>query len=194
LKKLLKEIAKLQEMQIQRPRRIFGSSCSFAIFSLLLPLLLLSCSKQSHWAFDQVHSDKKEFRSTKLTYCSRDPIYGIDLEFLNTEEHLRAYFNIHSIPIPPHKGDPKTTLLTMEIKGETLQWTAYRLAGGQRFLLPEEATAALISALKNRNEVLVTLTGYRTLFRPEDFASQFEKLLHPFRMQNPFQNPFHLPF
>ncbi len=155
-----------------------------------MSFLLLSCSKQSHWAFDQVHSDKKEFRSTKLTYYSRDPVHGIDLEFLNTEKHLNVYLNIHSIPIAPYKGDPKTALLSVDIEGETIRCSAYRLAGGQRFLIPDDVAQALIEALKNSKEVSVSLVGYSTVFKPEDFSSKFEKLLHPFAIEN----PFHLPF
>ncbi|MBS0604437.1 MAG: hypothetical protein JSS60_05285 [Verrucomicrobia bacterium] len=156
---------------------------------ILFSLFLLSCSKQSHWAFDQVHSDKKEFRSTKLTYYSRDPVSGLDLELLRTEEHLNAYLNIHSIPIAPYKGDPKKALVTLEINGEKIQSIAYRLGGGQRFLLSEEIAETVIEALHNHQEVSIALIGYRTLFQPEDFSAKFQKLVHPF----PFENPFKLP-
>lgn len=152
-------------------------------------LLFLSCTKQNHWAFDQVHSDRKEFRSTKLTYYSRDPVHGIDLEFLNTEEHLNLYLNIHSIPVAAPKADTNNTPLRIDIQGETLRCSAYRLAGGQRFLVPDEVAQTVIKALQDRKEVSISLIGYRSVFKPEGFASQFEKLLHPFLMKN----PFHLP-
>lgn len=157
---------------------------------ILLSLLLVSCSKQSHWAFDQVHSDEKEFRSTKLSYYSGDPIYGIDLELLNTEEHLNIYLNIHSIPLYPKKTDQKHIPVKFEIEGKTFHYSAYRLSGGQRFLLSPEAAQTVIEALKNNREVCITLVEYRTVFKPEDFSNKFEKFLHPFS----FQNPFHLPF
>lgn len=159
-----------------------------AIFLLLF--LLLSCSKQSHWAFDQVHSDQKEFRSAKLTYYSLDPVHGIDLEFLKTEEHLKVYLNIHSIPIAPNKEDPKNTVCTIVIDEETLRCSAYRLDGGQRFLISNDVGETLIEALKNQKPVSISIASYRTVLKPEDFSSKFEKLLNPL----PIQNPFHLPF
>jgi hypothetical protein len=156
---------------------------------LLLLLFLFACGKQSQWAFDQIHSKRQEFRSTKLTYRSHDPVNGIEIQFLKTEEHLNVYLNIHSIPITPYQGDPKKALLTLEIESQAIRTLAYRFTGGQRFLLSEETAQILIEALKNKKEVTVSLIGYRTILKPEDFASKFEQLLHPF----PFQNPFHLP-
>lgn len=150
---------------------------------LALTCLLFSCSKQSHWAFDQVHSEKKEFRSTKLTYHSHDPVRGIDLELLKTEEHLNVYLNIHSIPV-------KESPLIIHIEDATYRCIPYRLAGGQRFLIPDNIAQILIEALDDNKEVTLSLASYRTQFHPEDFSAKYEKLLHPF----PFQNPYKLPF
>jgi hypothetical protein len=158
--------------------------------ALLLFCVLFSCNRQSHWALDQIHSEKKEFCSTKLTYYSRDPIHGIDVEFLKTKEHLNVYLNIHSIPITPCKEDPKHVLLTLKIEGETQHYSAYRLSGGQRFLLPSDIAELLIETLSNGKEVALALTGYHALLKPEDFPSKYGKLLHPFPLQNPFQLPF----
>ncbi len=151
---------------------------------------LVSCRKQTHWAFDQIHSDKAEFRSTKLTHYAQDPINGIDLEFLKSDNCLNAYLNIHSIPIKPYKEDPTSALLTINIEGETSHYRAYRLAGGQRFLIPPATSEILIDALKNHRAISIALAGYRTTIEAEDFSSKFEKLLHPFPMENPFRLPF----
>jgi len=158
-------------------------------FAAFLALLLLSCSKPTHWAFDQVHSNQKQFRSTKLTYRCRDPARGLDLELLQTAEHLHVYLNVHSIPVPPHKEDPHKVPLTLEISGETIHASAYRLKGGQRFLLPDEIAERVIEAFHNQQEVSMALPFYHTLFKPEDFPAKFHKLTHPF----PFDNPFKLP-
>lgn len=137
-----------------------------------------------------MRSDSKEFCSTKLSYYSGDPIYGIDLELLKTEEHLNIYLNVHSIPLSPKKADQKHIPVKMEIGGKIFHHSAYRLSGGQRFLLSTEAAQTLIDALKNNSEVSISLVEYRSVFKPEDFSAKFEKFLHPL----PFQNPFHLPF
>lgn len=137
-----------------------------------------------------MRSDHKAFQSTKLAYYSRDTVHGIDVELMRTEEHLNVYLNVHSLPIAPHQGDPQKAVVTFTIEEETLHFSAYRLAGGQRFLLPEDARQVLIEALAHNNPVLISLASYRSLIQPEDFNAKFEQLLHPFPLQNPFQLPF----
>jgi hypothetical protein len=152
--------------------------------------LLISCNKQSHWAFDQIHSDKAEFRSTKLTYYARDPVNGIDIEFLKSDDHLNAYLNIHSTPVKPHKEEPTSALLTINIEGEVMRCRVYRLAGGQRFLISEATVQTLVDALRNHKALSIALAGYHTVVQPGDFASKFEKFLNPLSIENPFRLPF----
>ncbi len=155
----------------------------------ILGLLLASCGSSSHWVSDQIHSEQKQHCSTKLCYLSQDPVHGIDLELVQTQEQLRAYLVVHSTPVPAYQKDPKQALLKITINSETSASPIYRFEGGQRFLLPPELACPLIEALKNNHEVSLSLSGYRTLIKPEDFSSKFEHFQHPF----PLQNPFHLP-
>lgn len=157
---------------------------------LIFFLLLISCNKQSHWAFDQIRSDKTEFCSTKLSYFARDPVNGIDIEFLKSNDRLNAYLNIHSIPIKPHKENPTGAPIRINIAGKTLHCNAYRLGGGQRFLIPQHITQILIDALKKQKEVSIALASYHTVIPSEDFSSKFEKLLNPISIENPFRLPF----
>ena len=157
------------------------------LFLLLLPLL--ACSRSSPWAFSQVHSEREEFRSTKLTYASHSPVNGIDLELLKTQERLTAFLNIHSIPIPPGREDPKRAMLFLTIDGKKSEHAVYRLDGGQRFVLDEETTTLLIEALKEKQDVALSLSSYRTLLKPEGFGPGFERLNHPFPLENPFRLP-----
>jgi hypothetical protein len=136
-----------------------------------------------------MHSSDQNHRSTRLSYFSHDPLHGIDLEFLQTPEHLKAYLNVHSMPVPPISGNPKSSLVKLKIHTETLSFQAYRLEGGQRFLLPDEITKTLIEALTNGQEVSISLSGYNSLVKAEDFSKKFEHFQHPF----PLKNPFHLP-
>ncbi len=154
-----------------------------------LSVYLFACSSQSQWTSDQVESGKKEFSSTKLSYLSKDPVYGIDLEFLKIEERLNVYLNVHSVPVPPHQGNQKNALLKLDIDGEILRCETYRLEGGQRFLLPDEMTKIVIESLKNNKEITFILPGYRSTIKAEDFSTKFDQLLNPFLLQN----PFHLP-
>lgn len=112
------------------------------------------------------------------------------MELLNTQEHMNVYLNVHSLPPLPKKTEQKQIAVKIEIEGKIFDCSAYRLSGGQRFLLTPEAGQTIIDALKNNREVAMTLAEYRTVIKPEDFSDKFEKFLHPFA----FQNPFHLPF
>jgi hypothetical protein len=170
-------------------KHLLSSIAEMRILLLATILLLTSCNKQSHWSNDQVHSRQQESRSAKLYYRSPDPVHGIDLEFLQTQEHLKVYLNVHSIPVPAHEGNPKSAQVNLLINSEPMRCVAYRLEGGQRFLLPDEIAEMLIKALKNNQEVSISLTGYRSIVKAEDFSAKFDRLLHPFRLQN----PFHLP-
>lgn len=154
-----------------------------------LVLLLSACTSRSHWISDQIHSDKKEFCSTKLSYLSTDPINGIDLEFLKIGESLNVYLNVHSIPVPVRQANQKSILLKLDIGGEIFRCEAYRLEGGQRFLLPKEIVSTLIGSLQNHKDVTFILPGYRSTVKAEDFAKKFIQLNDPF----PLQNPFHFP-
>jgi len=136
-----------------------------------------------------MHSDHEEFRSTKLTYFSRDPIHGIDLEFLKIGNRLNAYLNVHSVPVPLRQKDQKNVPLKLDINGEIIDCESYRLEGGQRFLLSQETLKILIDSLQHQKKITLILPGYRSTIQAEDFSTKFDHLLHPF----PLQNPFHLP-
>lgn len=152
-------------------------------------LFLFSCSKPSHWSSDQIHSGVIDCNSTKLSYFSKDPLHGIDLELIQTTESLKVYLNIHSIPIPPFRENPKAASVKIKIHSKVLICQAYRFEGGQRLLLPDEIADMLIETLKNGHEVTLSLPGYSSVIHVEDFTSKFDKLQHPF----PLKNPFHLP-
>ncbi len=89
----------------------------------------------------------------------------------------------------PTKAIQKRSLLKLEIDGEPLRCEAYRLEGGQRFLLSEEITRVLIDALNNNKDVTLILHGYRSTIKAEDFSEKFKQFLKPFPLQNPFTPP-----
>lgn len=150
-------------------------------------LLLCACSRPSHWSSNEIHSRTKEHDSSKLSYYSRDRAHGIDLEFLKTKDHLNVYLNVHSIPIPATPN--KTATFKLESAGKTLTCEAYRMEGGQRLLLTEEIATLLIESLKNHNDVTLSLPGYRTTIKAEDFSKKFHRLFHPH-----LENPLHFDF
>lgn len=140
----------------------------------LCSLLLLSCYKQSHWALDHIHSDNSSFSSSRLVYDTADPVHGIDLEILNAQERLTVYLNLHSLPL-----SQKDVAVKMKIEGVDYLCPVYCFSGGQRLMLEESAAKMLMEALSNDKEISLSLPGYHSLFKPEDFSSKFKKLLKP---------------
>lgn len=161
-----------------------------SLLALAIGCIAFSCSKSSHWSSQQVHSDEKDHASSRLTYYSDDEVHGVDVEFIQTREHLNVYLNVHSIPVPAYEKNPTQALVTLKIGDETISRIVYRLSGGQRFLLSKDTVETLVNALKNQKEITLTLASYRTILKSEDFLSKFHQLVHP----SSLQNPFHLPF
>ena len=147
-------------------------------------LLLLSCVQQEDWSFDQIHSEKKEFCSTRLAFFNPDRVNGIDLEMVNTEKGVKVFLNIHSTPLP---HDCKLYITAGE---KSYPLTTQRLQGGQRLLLSAEEIPLLIELLQTHQEIVLRLPGYRSIIPTKRFAAQYKKLLHPFPYEIPFQLSF----
>lgn len=176
--------------QIPNSKSMLKSQALIVGTLAFLSLTLSSCRSHSQWSLNRVESGSPQFDSTKLTFYSSDSINGIDLEFLNTHERLYAYLNIHSVPIPILKSDPKHIIVHLTIGEEKHHIKALRREGGQRFLLPEEAVNLILDALKKEQRLDLAISGYKTSIDPEGFSERYQKMQHtPL-----FQNPFHLPF
>ncbi len=154
-----------------------------------MAVIFFACSKSSHWASDRISSEDKESCSTRLSYASKDPIHGVDVEFLKIGERLNVYLHIHSIPVPAEDGNPNNALVKIKTAAGIFSFSAYRFEGGQRFLLSEEASHLLIAALQNQKDATLILPGYRSTIQAEDFSKKFHQLHHPLPLTNPFHSP-----
>jgi hypothetical protein len=156
----------------------------------LVCLFLAACGSDSQWKTDRIASDYSEHHSTRLTFASEDTVHGLDVEFIKSKDSMRAYLNVHSIPIPPHRNDPKKAQVTLDIGDDRHTFEAYRLEGGQRLLLPGALIDSLLQALKEHKNPTLSVRGYRATLSFKHFSEQLEKFEHPF----PIENHFHLPF
>ncbi len=160
------------------------------LFTLFILSLLASCSHSDPWAFNRIDSGDPQFNSTKLTYYSQDPINGIDLEFTHTCDAIRTYLNVHSLPIPPSKEDPKATKGHLTIGSDSFSFLAYRHEGGQRLLLPPEIAERIIAGLRECKSIQIKVPGYSVAIEGKEFEKKFGQLGHTPLLRN----PFHLPF
>ena len=163
--------------------------CRFPYLLFVFSLFFACSSHQSHWVSNQIYSNQRECYSTKLSYLSHDHVHGLDLEFLKVKERLNVYLNVHSIPVPAYHGNQKASLLKLDIAGEIINCEAYRLEGGQRFLLSDKIVNILIKSLKAHKNVTLFLPGYRLTIQAENFSKKFDQFLHPLPLQNPLRLP-----
>jgi hypothetical protein len=152
-------------------------------------VLLVSCSRQSHWSHEKIHSHQEKFSYSKVVYRGGDPIRGVDLEFIQSENYFKTYLLVHSIAVPCIKGNPKKILVKIEIDGVTIACEADRLEGGQRFVLEEKMAHILIDTLLDKKNVIISIPGYRSPIAALGFKEHFSKI-----GRSLLENPFHLPF
>ncbi|MBS0620780.1 MAG: hypothetical protein JSS61_04905 [Verrucomicrobia bacterium] len=128
------------------------------ILSGALILFAAGCEKPTDWESSQITSHAKEHCSSRLYYCSQDPVGGIDVEVIETAEHLRAYLIIHSSPIPSERA-----IAHFDFGDKTLDSPLHPLQGGQRFLIPDAVQEILLASLRAGKSVQIKLAGYEAL-------------------------------
>ena len=158
------------------------------IFILIISLLT-ACTKSSYWSEERIHSHSDTYTFCKVRQRASDPVHGLDIEFVRFADGVKAYLIVHSTPIPCHLCPAEKTPLHIEID-QVHSFYAERLEGGQRFLLPSEATELLKQAFLSGKNALITLPGYHSLIDAEGFSKYFKKI-----EERPWmENPFHLPY
>lgn len=156
------------------------------LLSLCIFFLLTSCSHSDPWAFNRIDSGDPQFNSSKLTFYSKDPINGIDLEFVQTCDHLRTYLNVHSFPVPALKDDPKASKVHLLIGTDNFHFLASRHQGGQRLLLPPEMAERIIAGLREHQPIHIKVPGYSVAIEEGEFEKKFKQLGHTPLLRNPF--------
>jgi hypothetical protein len=161
----------------------------FFSLCILLTTLLLGCTKSGYWSEERIHSHSDAFAFCKVRQRASDQVYGLDIEFVRFVDGVKAYLLIHSTPIPCHLCPNEKTPLHIEID-KTYSFYAERLEGGQRFLLPQEATELLKHAFMEGKNALITLPGYHSLIDAQGFSKHFSKIEERPWMENPFYLPY----
>jgi hypothetical protein len=149
---------------------------------MIYPLLLffLSCqnngsksgTKSGFWSVSQMETGQEEFNSSRLTYSSRDKINGIDLEWIQTEDKLYCYLQVHAHPIQ----HPRITLI-IDDRIEAFDALCHR--GGHRLLLPEEASQKIMVALRAHQSLALKVDGYESMIDPTSFEQSLQKMQKP---------------
>ena len=155
----------------------------------ILLLLLCSCAQNDNWTVSHIQTGNEAFNSSKLEFPAHDTVNGIDLEFLCVQGKTHAYLQVHSQTIPAYQGNPKESIVSLQIGETTFSDTAHRHQGGQRLLLSDALQEHLLKALNENKSVIIRLEGYKTIVDAEQFSKHFEEF-----QSSPIRNPFQLPF
>jgi hypothetical protein len=153
---------------IDRDAHIKNKRCVVAF--ALLALLLAGCQPKG-WSFCEVISDCPQFHSTQLKYSSENSFSGIEVQLIKGNFGTIGYLNVCSRELV--SGE-----LFFEITGKVYPFSGVVLQGGQRLLLPANATQLLIKALLSNETVRIKLESFQTTLWPANFQRQFKKFQH----------------
>lgn len=102
----------------------------------------------------------------------------VQLEFVRNRYGIKAYLNIFCGQVPPLQNDPCKVWVGLRIADEEVKTViAERFTGGQRILLPMDATDEIINALNRGEEVFIDLQTEEACFTPANFCRIWQKLL-----------------
>jgi hypothetical protein len=136
--------------------------------SLIACLLLLSaCADPCYWRHQEIKTGP--CRSEVLHYLPINNTNGIDLEFQKGTYGTLGYVGVYCKEIPPSKENALTSEVIIAIDGAGMRYYALRMEGGQRLLLPDVATTALLDAFCAGKNVIIGLEGYYGEFLAADF-------------------------
>lgn len=72
------------------------------------------------------------------------------------------YINTRSLAFPSHPDEPDKTTITVTTADETFSVVADRLQGGQRLLVPPDATNMILGMLQNRQPLTLSAGKYHS--------------------------------
>ena len=147
-----------------------------ALLSALSCILLTACNKGNSSSWALINEPK---RGNKCSQLSFEPSFkggSMGLQMLKTEKGLITYLNLYTGQFPSDDAQTVTVYLKC---GETKHsYKAHLLSGGQRCILPPEATHAIIERLGSNQSILLHTKRVSTEVSAVGF-SQFYKKIAP---------------
>ncbi len=148
-----------------------------AIRSLAFILVAASCQPESNsWEVKETKSRHRSHQAVRLAKKPDNPFRGMEIEFVKTSSGRRAYLNVYSLAFPSTGADGKQTEVLIRSGEIEHRFLASRLEGGQRVLLPEDATNLLIEQLTNQQTVVIISGRFDVKVSPGEFPSLKNKL------------------
>lgn len=129
--------------------------------STLFLILLASCSHNcQQWKLATIKASHPCSTYTKARLAPSDLFNGMEAELLCNGNDETLFFNVHILCFPPAKNPEGKIDVAVCIKGESFTFAAYRLEGGQRLMLPDEAKQIIVASLLEGFPVYVSVGRY----------------------------------
>lgn len=145
------------------------------LLAMATATLINGCSHQKNWEFREVIS--AQYGSRQLFYHPESCLNGIGLELLQGPFGIVGYAEVTVCTIPPLSRNPSQAQLIVEIQQERISYESLLMEGGQRLLLPQEATDKILDSLRNHLPVTLYLKGYISHLDPADYSKSVAKFL-----------------
>lgn len=137
---------------------------------------MLSCACTSscrQWELETTHTGYTCYNSAVL-YLPTSSENNLEMELVRSASGTRLYINVFVLAVP-YADDPTKTPVQIEV--EELMQTVYaeRFEGGQRVLLPPDATAWILESLLNNQTVKIFVGRYHAEVIPTGFADLYKQ-------------------
>lgn len=139
----------------------------------LILATFVSCTHSTSWTLYELKG--RTSTSVTLQYLPKDDLKGVQLQLIQGEFGIVAYVNVTSREILPLKENEKYSRVTLLIDQKPHPFSALRMEGNQRLLLPEEATKLLLEALHSEQTVAIALQGYFSEISKGEFVHFYKK-------------------
>jgi hypothetical protein len=140
----------LQLSTLPNTRKII---CSFIL------LLLSGCSENRSWIYQKVVSDFPQFKSSLQTSRIENEFTSFEVQFLKGRFGIVGFFNLYTqMTCCSH--------FTLVIQEKSFSFDGIVMAGGQRLLLPADATTTILEALNQCCLVAITWDRFYAVLTP----------------------------
>ncbi len=139
-----------------------GGVCASFLF------FLTSClSSSPEWTTQSTANSSSPYHSTRLLFSPHDFRSEVEVEFLQGSYGTFCYLNTSFLPFLPDPCNPLISCVVLQIANQEKEKViGERLEGGQRILLPTEVGCRILDALKNKEQVELTIGRYHVEIRP----------------------------
>ena len=142
-------------------------------------LFLLGGCQKSNWKSSAIYGANEASYSTRIAQEAVGNPY-IEFELVKTHKGEKGYILFHIEKIQGSKQHPDQITATLTSDDNiTHTFTASRLRGGQRILLPNEMTSLIISQLNQGHTIQIILENLGLKISPDGFDKAFKNLNRP---------------